>query len=355
MSNGRRERLIATIAERIADYREGEIAQPTPKHVERWVNQFDSQDQVAILRETNRFLRQVYASRKTVKDFIANLAINEKLAGKDAEAFWSSVGFLRLQDQSQSQNDLLKLLDEVLGAHCGLDTSRNESANRTYIYIDDAIFSGNQVRSDLVRWIRDKDMSDCTVHVIVMGEHKSGQWYANKEIRKEADPRKIGVHWWRAAELEDWRKPENVSTLNILWPTAIPDDPHVEKWLNEIPEDRRYFSPRPIMKDGLNEFFASEESRNTVEQGFLKKGAYIRSLSQNSSRLMRPLGYNKLHGPGFGTMFSTYRNCPNNCPLVMWWGDPNAGRPLNQWYPLLPRRVRKEDPASVFDIERIVF
>lgn len=355
MSNDRYAKLIRRISEGIADYRKGEIAEPTPEHVECWVNQFDGEDQLAILRETSHLLRQVYVPKETVKGFIGNLAGNEDLVGESAEAFWRSVGFLRLQRQSRSQNDLLELLDEVLGEHFGLDTSREEGANGTYIYIDDAIFSGNQIRSDLVKWMTDNDIRNCTVHVIVIGYHKSGQWYANREIRKEAGPRSVRVHWWKAAALEDWRRFENVGSLNILWPTAIPDDPHVEEWLDNVPEDRRHFDLRPVMENGRNEFFASENSRNVIEQAFVKKGAYIRSLSQNPSALMRPLGYNKLHGPGFGTMFATYRNCPNNCPLVMWWGDADKGPPLNLWYPLFPRRTRRLDPATDFDIEDIEF
>lgn len=350
MSNDRSAKLIRKISERISDYREGEIAEPTPEHAERWIDQFDAADRLAILRETHQLLRQVYVPKMTVKRFIGNLAENEDLVGEDAQAFWSSVGFLRLQERSRSQTDLLQLLEEVLGERFGLDTAREDSESDTYIYIDDAIFSGNQIRDDLKAWMADNDVRNCTVHVIVISYHKSGQWYASREIRREAGPRTVRVHWWKAAVLEDWRRPENVGSLNILWPTEIPDDPYVEEWLDEVPEDRRHFDLRPVMANGRNEFFASEDSRNVIEQAFLKKGGYIRSLPREPSPLMRPLGYNKLHGPGFGTMFATYRNCPNNCPLVMWWGDPDAGRPLNQWYPLLPRRTRRQDPAADFDI-----
>lgn len=333
--------LLQGISEEIADYREGEIAKPTTGHVERWITQFENDDRLEILQETDHILRQVYVSKEKVKRFIESLINHEGLVGSDAGGFWRSVGFLRLQRRSRSQNDLLELLSEVLTEKFGLDTSRDESANQTYIYIDDAIFSGNQVKSDLVNWMVDGDKRDCKVHVIVMGQHKSGQWYANKEIQKEAGLRRVHIHWKEAVKLEDWRKPENVGSINILWPSEIPDDTHVAKWLDDVPEDRQRFDLRPTLQNGGNEFFSSEAGRNTIERSFLKKGAYIRSLSHNASPLMRPLGYNKLHGPGFGTMLATYRNCPNNCPLVMWWGDPQADPPLNQWYPLLPRRTRR--------------
>ena len=194
---------------------------------------------------------------------------------------------------------------------------------------------------ETLRRIRENDVRGCILHVIVICYHKSGQWYANRELTRETRPRDIDLQWWRAATLEDWRKPENNDALNVLWPLKLPDDHYVKQWLDDVPDDRRFFDPRRPFPGQGNKFFDSEAGRNTMEQAFLIKGAYIRSLPKEGSELMRPLGYNKLRGAGFGTMFATYRNCPNNCPLVMWWGDQGAGYPLNQWYPLLPRRVRE--------------
>ena len=356
MNSGERTALVEQIAQRVVGYREGEIPAPTSAHVERWVTQFDAQEQADILRETAHILGQVYVPKAVVTAFVTKLANNAKLVGDDAKAFWQSVGFLRLQHESQSQADLLDLLDEVLQANFGLNTERETSTNGTYIYIDDAIFSGNQVRNDLIKWIEDANVHDTTIHVIVICWHRSGQWYANKNIREVARPRNVVLHWWRSTEIEDWsNRPEKASIVNILWPTELPNDQHVKSWLTAIPEDRRYFIARPAVTSGRNDFFVSEASRNVLEQAFLRKGAYIRSLPRDPSALMRPLGYNKLHGPGFGTMFATYRNCPNNCPLVMWWGDPDAARPLNQWYPLLQRRTRRRNAAADFAIEDIEF
>jgi hypothetical protein len=44
----------------------------------------------------------------------------------------------------------------------------------------------------------------------------------------------------------------------------------------------------------------------------------------------RPLGLVPLQTLGFGSTIVTFRNCPNNCPLVLWAGHP--------WYPLFPRK-----------------
>ena len=45
----------------------------------------------------------------------------------------------------------------------------------------------------------------------------------------------------------------------------------------------------------------------------------------------RPLGFSLLKTLGFGATVVTHRNCPNNCPLALWAGDP--------WYPLFRRKT----------------
>jgi ATP-dependent DNA helicase RecQ len=48
-------------------------------------------------------------------------------------------------------------------------------------------------------------------------------------------------------------------------------------------------------------------------------------------------------------MLVTYRNCPNNAPLVLWYGNPSLPRshPLSKWWPLFPRR--REDRWESFE------
>jgi len=76
----------------------------------------------------------------------------------------------------------------------------------------------------------------------------------------------------------------------------------------------------------------------------LRKGAYIVSLPQSPDPTMRPMGYQVFDSLGFGALVFTYRNIANNCPLVLWWGNPEmpAGHPFSRWYPLFPRRTYEE-------------
>lgn len=91
---------------------------------------------------------------------------------------------------------------------------------------------------------------------------------------------------------------------------------------------------------GDEDIFSSETGRQLLEEQFLLAGMRIRSFCKNPSQILRPLGFSPF-GLGFGSMIATFRNCPNNAPLALWWGDPDAhaGHPFRNWYPLLPRKT----------------
>jgi len=61
-----RDKLLETIAELIADYREGELNRPNPEHVDRWIRQFDSSVQLSLLRELAYTLGVTYFTRNSV-------------------------------------------------------------------------------------------------------------------------------------------------------------------------------------------------------------------------------------------------------------------------------------------------
>ena len=106
-------------------------------------------------------------------------------------------------------------------------------------------------------------------------------------------------------------------------------------------EEKKFpFEPRETGGRVAHTVFSSEENRQLLERELLLAGMHIRSLSQNPSPALRPLGFSPF-GLGFGSTIVTYRNCPNNAPLALWWGDPQAApaHPFARWYPLVQRRT----------------
>lgn len=333
-----RRALLDSIARTIQDYRDGILPQPITDHVERWVQQFDADVQVPILQEVRHVLQQTYFSKKRVMDFLRNLIYAENLAGNNPQEFWRSANFLNIQGGGNSQRDMLALFSEVLRSEFGFGIEACGRHNDVFIYLDDGIFTGNRVRYDLEKWIRNDASAKAKVHVVCIALHRGGYYYANQKIREaiRAAGKDIDITWGRAIELED-RKAYSGSS-DVLRPTSIPDDQAVKAYvagMQHEPTLRRAGNP------GVAGLFSSDEAKILLEQEFLKAGVRIRQMCPNLTVYHRPLGYTKLETLGFGSLIVTYRNCPNNAPLVFWVDDP--------WYPLFPRITNTQTA-----IERII-
>jgi hypothetical protein len=144
------DRLVNSVAERVTDYRQQEIARVDAAHVRKWLQQFEDSDQPIILSEIERLLHKTYISRTVAKSWMGKLVLNPDLAGSSPKDFWSTSGFLRLQTGSKSQTDMLTLLDEVLTEQFKLSTASQISTSNTYVYLDDVSFSGNQIKNGLL-------------------------------------------------------------------------------------------------------------------------------------------------------------------------------------------------------------
>lgn len=328
-----RDDLLASVADTIKTYRKGELPEPTPEHVDRWLRQFTPAQQLPFLREFDHVIKQGFLGKKGVKTFLRNLVTNEKLAGTDPAEYWSSANFLNIQQNGQSQKEMLKLFAKCLEDECDLDLDDCGEDGGDFIYLDDVMFSGNRVGNDLERWINEEAPDVAKVHVIVAAWHTGGLFLVQRKLKDviAKSGKKIAITYWRAVEVENRKAYKNSS--GVLWPTAVPNVAEVQTYM-ALPS-RFPFEPRQPSTSAI-EPFSSEAGRQILESELLIAGAKIRAMSENPKQSMRPLGFSPF-GVGFGSMIVTYRNCPNNCPLAMWWGDPEATSGALHWYPLLPR------------------
>lgn len=324
----KRSSLLKSIAGTIADYRAGEIDAPTPGHVETWIDQFDGQVQEPMLEELDHVLKRTYIPKDVVERFLSSLVTNKKLAGDDPCAFWANVKFLDIQSGGNSQRDMLQMFASVLQGACDLEIDDCGENPEAYLYLDDAVFTGNRIRNDLSAWIQSEAPRKAIVHIVTIAFHRGGQWYASGKIQEvaKAAGKDINTSWWKCLEIEDRRAQTNAS--DVLRPTSIPDDDLTQEYVNAMTYSPVLRKPGSV---GENKFFSSEEARHLLEQELLKAGARIRSMCPNLNVYQRPLGNMVLETLGFGSLLVTFRNCPNNCPLALWAGDP--------WYPLFPRKT----------------
>jgi hypothetical protein len=311
----------------ISDYRKGEIPTPDAAHVDRWVSQFPAAVRDPILSELLHVFNWAYFSRAKVQTFIDSVVVSTNFAGANPSEFWQGVKVLDLQTAGNSQKDMLTLLGDSLQLQCGLTMGLCGVSPHTYLYLDDAVFSGGRVRADLIKWIKEAAPVKAKIVVLVIGLHKGGEWYSTKMVRETANAvgKTIELAWWRVARLED-RKSE-INNSDVLRPTELPADAATQAYvagLNQAPIIRMVGGKSPI---GI---FSGEAGRHLLEQEFLTAGVRVRNMCPHFDKYMRPLGRMMFESLGFGSTIVTYRNCPNNAPLVFWAGDP--------WYPLFPRK-----------------
>lgn len=350
----KRSHLLESISETITDYREGEISTPTPTHVDRWVKQFDKPVQRDILFEMDHILKQTYWSKERVIEDLTGMIETKELAGKNPASFWKSANFLNIQQLGNSQEDFMNLLDDILKRIYDFNINECGSPEGPYIYIDDCLFTGGHIIGDLKRWIDDNGVNDAELHIIVIGCHRLGEYFVKKDLVPLLNEKNVNVKLWRSETIED--RKFNINQSQVLRPTTIPNEPHVIEYVRKLEElDRKPLLRKP-MKDAIAPF-SSEGRRQVLEEAFLIAGAYIIDQCQNPAVSMRPLGYWNIHALGFGSLFITYRNCPNNCPLALWWGDPNASlsHPFSKWYPLVPRKVNRSDEIGNFELNWDIF
>ena len=334
----KRDDLLESIANTIADYRKGEIPKPTPNHVDRWIRQFDDADQIPLLGEVDHVFKRTYFAKAKTTRFFANQIEHKQIAGEYPLQFWQDAHLLNIQQQGSSQKEIRELFIGELRKRCNLDLTNCGSAGGSFIYLDDVLFSGSRVWSDLSKWIADEAPAKSILHIIVIATHHYGEWSVLDRLKNHAvsTRKQLELHCWAAARIENRRKYRDASA--VLWPVSIPKHAALEAYIAK--EKKFPFEPRNPGKAPEPNIFSSEENRQLLERALLIAGMRIRTYSHAPNPALRPLGFGGF-GLGFGSMIVTFRNCPNNCPPALWWGDPDAdfNHPLSKWYPLLPRKT----------------
>jgi len=333
-----RNELLTAVASIIEDYRAGELERPTQLHVDRWISQFDAGVQVPILREMAHVLRQTYFTKERVSGFFQGLIETRALAGEHPCDYWRTVTVLDIQQNGQSQSEIRDLFGVALKKSCGVSLEECGGVGGRFAYLDDVLFSGSRIGNDLTDWIANQAPEMATIEVIVIAAHLFGEWKCSERLKQEAvrAGKKLTFRFWAGLRVENRKAYRNES--EVLWPAVIPDDAALAAYMAQ--EAKFPFEPRSAGGRLEHPFFSSEVGRQLLERELLLAGMRIRALSQNPSHALRPLGFSPF-GLGFGSLIVTYRNCPNNTPLALWWGDPAAepGHPFAGWYPLLPRKT----------------
>ncbi|MCJ2045266.1 hypothetical protein MKK58_12095 [Methylobacterium sp. J-078] len=320
-----RARLLQSIAAITRDYRAGALPSPTPAHVERWINQFPHDRQQPILAEMEYVLGKTYVSQAAVKSFLTRLINHRRWTKGDPRSFWRQVNFLDIQPRGRSQTELLALFDAMLQEECGISIAECGQGTR-FLYLDDRLFSGGRLGTDLDNWIKEAAPQEAQLLVALVALHTQGTYFTRQKLDAAipASRKNITLRWAYQLKIEDGLFQCNNS--DVLRPTGPGNDPAVPAYIESLGKDQTWRTGDSL---GPKQFFSSIQGRELLEQEFLRQGVAIRAMCPYLNVHQKPLGNTTMRTTGFGTLFVTFRNCPNNAPLVLWAGDP--------WYPLFPR------------------
>ncbi|TVU89675.1 phosphoribosyltransferase-like protein [Vreelandella titanicae] len=326
------------ISEIIQGYRHNEFGVYDISHVERWVAQFNVDEQETVILETLKILKQNYITLDSFTQLVNIVIDSNQIYRGEKDNYWQTVSLLDIQKNGSSQDELNDILVKTISERYSVrDIVGRESDE--FIYLDDFIFSGNRLLADMHDWIANFAPNGCRVCIITIGWFTYGQWRTKNKLKEIAKEFGKNINFMFASysnfRLENRLYRKDFS--EILWPTeSITNLDGYGDWLRD-----EAFDPKYRQVNGVDNKIFSSLRREKYERIMFKYGLKIMGLSSQNSSVVKPLGYSTFRGFGFGSMVFSFRNCPNNNPLVFWWGDPNANpsHPFSKWYPLLQRKT----------------
>ncbi|MFS0558193.1 hypothetical protein [Brevibacillus sp. 179-C9.3 HS] len=344
LSAAKRREIIQSIVNTVQDYRADAITFDN-NHVERWVKQFDESVQNVLLIEMEHVLKQYYVNYNTACEHLKEIMEHKDLCDWDGQGSFSNVKLLNIQRNGNSQKELLSIFNDLMTEKYGVGIEKTGDKPLKYIYLDDCLFSGNTAIYDIIDWLPNAE-PNTELHFVFLAIYTNGSRYVSRRLASELKKKNISVKFWRIHELNNI--PWEGGSFDCCWPSQLEGNPQLDLFIEDINKrcEGKDFQPRIFKNRAFREekIFTCSEHRIIVEKALLDAGVKIRNFSDSPKHEMRPLGYEKLESLGFGAMFFTFRNVANNCPLAIWWGDPEAddNHPLARWYPLLQRKVNSE-------------
>lgn len=335
------------ILETIKDYRNEDGINLDSDYIINWGKQFN-EDAEFVLNEISEIIPKVYVSKEKAKEYVDQhiQAMLKDFKYNNISQFLIDTEFLDLQLPHKSQPAILNILETLLNEKYDESYLKYKTYPKiNFIYLDDILASGSTIGNHLVTWLKETNSEGVSNSDNILNDnyrlsinlfclHNWGHSFQKFRLMKEFEDkidRKIFWYWnYRIENHAKW----NNQSLNVAFPTD--EQPtNVKSYLANL-EAPKYedYAYRKSNQPAVESFFTSAENRIRYENIILQKGISIIEMIQNEIKPnIRPLG---LINPsyktfGLGTHFFTWRNIPNNSPLVFWWGV--AG---HNWIPLFP-------------------
>lgn len=327
--------LAESIYQVIKDYRNHDNIFITTKSIIEWAEQFGD-DGLLILTELNKIIKETYISKAKAKEFIHQHIIKylELYNYSNITPFLIDTEFIDIQQPHKSQPAILNLLEEVLNEEFQESYVKyKEYPKINYIYFDDILASGSTIGRDTIDFLNKIDSSEkrfdqkiqdneIKLSISIFCLHTWGFEFQKYRIQSTFNDKLMKkINWFWTYEIQNHAKFNN-QKFNIAKPVkgnSIKINGYLESLSATKYEDYAY---RKANTPATEQFFTSVGNRIKFENVLTEKGIDIINMIQGEVKAnLRPLG---LINPqykifGLGTHFFTWRNIPNNSPLVYWW------------------------------------
>ena len=302
-------------------YKFNEYTCSTEEHLLKWLSQFNNQD--VILSEMVNIFRQTYLTEAREDNYLKNTIKQDDFL--DSLGNLNELSILNIQRHGDSQKVYSDKVKEFFLIEKGIDIPINNYNAKTFLYVDDYLFTGATAKWDILE--RKELFSNKKIIFFFLGIHTSS--YSHVENKLESN--NISTQFWRLFLNENRRDYSGGS--DVFWPTEkFKNDERILLYQNTFVKPYDIVWRKPPLTTGKLQLFTSEENREIIEEEFLFKSLDIFNTFHDPR--FRPLGKSLFKSLGFGGTYISYRNCPNNTPLCLWWGEQTGD---SYWYPLFHR------------------
>ena len=321
------------------------------EHITKWANQFED-DAAFVLSELLHFLPQIYISKSKAIELLKQRLIDFQNLYKyqTMNEFIMNTHFIDVQKEEKSQKQILTLVKEIINNGFGInyDLTINEP-KKHHIYFDDVLATGGTIYKDISIWLTENfqdvvenkktfALSLFCFHQLGYGNMKWGLMQ-DEQLKKLFDTFEVSnnisekvVQTKTNYIIENQAKWSN-QRLNCAYPLQEQSKDVLVYLTNFSESSSKVQAFRTPNTPLIETFFTNSENRNKLEKIFTEKGLELlkKVNSDEVDFAKRPLGYTvRSHKTlGTGTLFFTWRNISNTCPLVFWWYVPS-----HNWTPL---------------------
>src|SRR4051794_30511097 len=283
----------------------------------RWVEQFEPDEQPALLRAVRRWVEAYYWGPERVEDVLD--AVIADLRGE-------RVLVAPLQPAQSTQACLNKRFVDRLRAH-GVSIPRDTAKADVHVYLDDVVCTGRTLDRHLRRLLT-RVRPGSSVLVFHLVEHAHDARRRRDALAQLAREHDVELRTDHALRMEN--RPEVLGGLEVIAPSPWSARALDPRYTTRTRVTRRAFRDPDLFGDGP--LFDDAEQRDVVERAFLRVGSRIAAREKG----LRPLGAGEGPSLGFGAVTFTFHDAPPTMPLALWWHD---DRDPSTWFPLVARRT----------------